>query len=321
MFGLAYLDPDVSLGSIEMILNILAIAILPMLIPGIINRVKAILVGRKGQSLFQPYYHFWKLLNKSEVISDTASWLTIFAPLMALIAVFCAALFVPMFSGKTILSFKYDFVVFVYLLSLAKGIMVLAAMDSGSSFEGMGASREISFTAFLEPAFMLIMGSLLFGGQTNTMAELVNGHIVNTGNSWNALVAVLTIVALYIMLLVESARVPFDDPSTHLELTMIHEVMILDYSGFSLALIHYTASLKLLLYASLISHLIIPAGFWATPLLFIVLLFLISIVTGIVESMMARFRMNRNLELVIVPVSISLLVFSALIVRYWGVGV
>ncbi|MCB5269156.1 MAG: NADH-quinone oxidoreductase subunit H [Candidatus Cloacimonetes bacterium] len=299
-------------------ISLLWILLLPLFMPGLISRVKAIMVGRKGQSLLQPYYHFLKLLRKDEVISSSASFITRLAPSIALSATLCAALFVPVGRSSSLLSFQGDFILVLYLLALAKGIMVLAAMDSGSSFEGMGASREISFTAFLEPAFMLIMAGLIFTSGFTSLNSLLDSYIINNHEVWSLVVGAFTIFALFIMLLVESARVPFDDPNTHLELTMIHEVMILDYSGFSLGLIHYTAALKMLIYASLIAQIMIPQNAQWHMGWYLLCVLGLGLVTGIVESMMARFRMNRNLELVLVPLSISVLAIAALIARSLG---
>lgn len=301
-------------------INIFVILLLPLFVPGLISRVKAIMVGRKGQSLWQPYYHFSKLLRKDEVISHSASFITRMAPSLAFAATLCAAFFVPMGHSKAILSFAGDYILVLYLLAMAKGIMVLAALDSGSSFEGMGASREISFTAFLEPAFMLIMAALIFGSGSGSLAGLLSSYQFIISEGWSLIVGSFTVFALYLMLLVESCRVPFDDPNTHLELTMIHEVMILDYSGFSLGLIHYTAALKMLIYASLITEIVIPAQSSLHLLWYAIGIIMIGIITGIMESLMARFRMNRNLELVLVPVSISILAIAALIaisMRIW----
>ncbi|HPI25910.1 MAG TPA: NADH-quinone oxidoreductase subunit H [Candidatus Cloacimonadota bacterium] len=300
-------------------INILIILLLPLFVPGLISRVKAIMVGRKGQSLLQPYYHFLKLLRKDEVISSSASFITRLAPSLALSATLCAALFVPIGLSESIFSFRGDVVLVLYLLALAKGIMVFAALDSGSSFEGMGASREISFTAFLEPAFILIMASLIFSAGFNSLNGLLHSYSIGGQGVWNIVVGAFTVFALYLMLLVESARVPFDDPNTHLELTMIHEVMILDYSGFSLGLIHYTAALKMLIYSSLIVQIIIPQTTSLPMLWFLGGIISTGIVTGILESLMARFRMNRNLELVLVPVSVAVLAIAALIAKSIGV--
>jgi len=301
-----------------MILNLLCIVILPLFIPGLISRVKAIMVGRKGQSLLQPYYHFFKLLRKDEVISQSASFITRLAPLMALAATLLAAFLVPLANGQAILSFKGDFLLLIYLLALAKAVMIFAAMDSGSSFEGMGASREISFTAFLEPAFMLILASLIFSTGFKSLSGLLSSYSIQGNEVWSLVIGACTVFALFIMLLVESCRVPFDDPNTHLELTMIHEVMILDYSGFSLALIHYTAALKMLIFASLISQIILSKQSALGSLYYLICVLGIGISIGLLESLMARFRMSRNLELVLVPLSISLLTIAALIARSMG---
>ena len=299
-------------------INILTIVLLPLFLPGLISRVKAIMVGRKGQSLFQQYFHFFKLLRKDEVISTSASFITRAAPAMALAGTFVAALFVPIGGTTALFSFKGDFILILYLLAMTKGVMVFAALDAGSSFEGMGASREISFTAFLEPAFVLIFASLIYSSGFSSLSSILGDYNLGSTDLLIFVVGIFMVFALYLMLLVESCRVPFDDPATHLELTMIHEVMVLDYSGFSLALIHYTSALKMLIYSSLIAQIIIP-GTWKHPFIAFLLITLgIAVITGIVESLMARLRMNRNLELVLVPVSISVLALAALIAKSIG---
>ena len=299
-------------------INILTILLLPLFLPGLISRVKAIMVGRKGQSLFQQYFHFFKLIRKDEVISTSASFVTRAAPSLALAGTLVAALFVPI-GGKTALfSFKGDFILVLYLLAMTKGVMVFAALDAGSSFEGMGASREISFTAFLEPAFVLILASLIYSSGFSSLSSILGNYSLGGNDLLALIVGIFMILALYIMLLVESCRVPFDDPATHLELTMIHEVMVLDYSGFSLGLIHYTAALKMLIYAALIAQIIIPASCTFPLIAFLLITLGIGIITGIMESLIARLRMNRNLELVLVPVSISVLALAALIAKSIG---
>lgn len=303
-----------------MILNFLFILVLPLLFIGVVTKTKAIWVGRKGPSILQPFYNVQKLLGKAEVHSYLADRIFRMAPAIALAATFCAALFVPFGAQSAILGFKGDFFLFMSLLALAKAVMVLAAMEMGSSFEGMGASREISFTAFLEPAFYILIGALAYAGGFRSIGQLFTHHTINIWNEWSVIISILTALALFIMLLVEGARVPFDDPATHLELTMIHEVMVLDTSGINLAMVHYTAALKIQIYASLISYFLIPEG---TSTLVVTSVYLLSclalaILAGLVESLMPRYRISRNLELVIVPLSISLLVLAALIVNHLG---
>ncbi|MCK9185504.1 MAG: NADH-quinone oxidoreductase subunit H [Candidatus Cloacimonetes bacterium] len=297
-------------------INILSIIFFPLLFMGLIHRVKAIMVGRKGKSLWQKQRDFLKLLQKDEVLSQNATIISRIAPALSLAATVTAALFVPFLSTGTALSFRGDFILVIYLLTLSKGIMALAAMDSGSSFQGMGTSRELSFTAFLEPAFFLIIAALIFSVGAGSLSAIFALQNVVSAGIWNMFASLFIAIALYIIFLVESCRVPFDDPATHLELTMIHEVMILDYSGFSLAVIHYTAALKMFIYASLISHLIVPAH--SSILWYLLILAVVYIFTGVLESLMARFRMNRNLELVLVPLSIAMLTLTILIFLKMG---
>lgn len=303
-----------------MFINLLLILLLPLVFVGIVTKIKALWAGRKGPSILQPVFTCLKLCRKQEVHSKSSGLIFRIAPSLALAASLMAALFVPFGGREATFSFRGDFVLFMYLLAFAKAVMVLAAMDTGSSFEGMGASREISFTAFLEPAFFLTIASLVYAGGVDSMGQLFYRHTIELSNAWSVIVAVMTALALFIMLLVEGARVPFDDPATHLELTMIHEVMVLDSSGINLALVHYTAALKVQIYASLISYFLIPL--WVDSAV-ITLIYLaaslgLAVMVGLVESLMPRYRMNRNLELVIIPLSISLLVLAALIVRQLG---
>lgn len=303
-----------------MIIDLFFIIFLPLLSVGLIAKTKAIWAGRKGASIIQPFFTVAKLLRKQEIHPRTAGWIFRAAPSLALAATFTAALLVPFGGSSSIFSFRGDFVVFMYLLAFAKAVMVMAAMEVGSSFEGMGASREISFTAFLEPAFFLTVGSLVYAGGFDSMGDLFYRHTVLITNQWSVIIAVMTSLALFIMMLVEGARVPFDDPTTHLELTMIHEVMVLDTSGVNLAMVYYTAALKMQIYASLISYFLIPEGRGSIliTLIFFVVSMVLAILVGLVESLMPRYRMNRNLELVIIPLSVSLLVLAALIVRNLG---
>ena len=303
-----------------MIINFLFILLLPLLFIGVINKTKAIWAGRKGASILQPLYTVIKLMGKSEVHSQSSSHVFSWAPSLSLAATFIAAFFIPFGAQHAVLGFKGDFFLFMSLLALSKAVIVLAAMDVGSSFEGMGASREISFTAFLEPAFLLIIGSLAYASGFGTLGQLFLHHRVYIFNEWSVIIAVLTALALFIMMLVEGARVPFDDPATHLELTMIHEVMVLDTSGVNLAMVHYASALKVQIYASMISYFLIPEGMHSLSIIAVYLLssFGLAISAGLVESLMPRYRISRNLELVIIPLSISLLVLAALIVHNLG---
>ena len=303
-----------------MIINVLLMLLMPFVFIGIVNKTKAVWAGRKGAPVWQPFSTFFKLLRKGEVQSRSTGFIFSIAPSVAIAAIFCAGLFVPFGYYRSILSFQGDFILFAYLLSLAKAVMVLGAMDTASSFEGMGASREMSFTVFLEPAMFLVVASLSYLGGLRSLSQLVALHTISVFDEWSVIIAILTAFALFIMLLVEGARVPFDDPNTHLELTMVHEVMVLDNSGINLAFIHYAAALKMLIYASLISYFLIP---WGQSGLIVTSLYLgivigLAILTGLVESFLARFRMNRNLEFVAVPLSLAILVLAALVAKHYG---
>jgi formate hydrogenlyase subunit 4 len=297
----------------QKIILIVLLIISPFLFIGIINRVKAIWAGRKGASVFQPYYDFFKLLHKGEVISKTTSFIFQLAPSINVAAVLFALMIVPIPLTGSIIKFPGDFVLFAYTLSLAKFITVLAAMDTGSSFEGMGASREVTFSTIIETAFFIVIGSLaLLTGQTSFETIFA---MLNMSAGYSILVKVLLVISLFIMLLTEGSRVPVDDPNTHLELTMIHEVMILDYSGPDLAYILYSAALKMVVISILMVDLIIPSGMLliSAMILFVVIMLAIFISVGLVESMIARSRMSHVPQFIFMMTALSLTAFAVII--------
>ncbi|MDA8242971.1 MAG: NADH-quinone oxidoreductase subunit H [Elusimicrobia bacterium] len=273
-------------------LNFLAALALAPLLPGVINRVKAFFGGRRGQPLLQLYYDLFKLARKTPVYSRTTTWVFRASPAAGLAALLAAAAALPFAGGRPLFGFEGDLVLVVYLLGLARFLTVLAALDTGSAFEGMGASREMQFAVFAEPALFLclaalarITGSLSFSGVFAALA----------GDTWRAAVPVLALLtaSLFIVLLAENSRVPADDPNTHLELTMIHEVMVLDHSGPDLACILYGASLKLWLFSSLIAGMLLPraGGGPYECALFVGLVLGMAVAVGVTESAMARLRL------------------------------
>ena len=277
---------------IQWFISFFAALVLAPLLPGIINKVKAFFAGRKGPSVFQLYYDIFKLLKKDAVYSVTAGMLLKAAPCISLAATVTAAFYLPFGMMKSPVEFAGDMFFFFYLLGMARFVTVLGALDTGSSFEGMGASREVQFSALAEMAIFGGLGFLvlltrefsLSGMLAGTELAVKNGHLTSV---------LLVAFAYFIILLVENCRVPFDDPDTHLELTMIHEAMILDYGGPDLAMIFYGAALKLYLFASLIVMLILPATAGASFLGILITIagvFIITVLVGIVESGMARFR-------------------------------
>ncbi len=301
------------------ILNILFLLIAPFFMVGLIKKTKAFFGGRKGISIFQPFYDFLKLLKKGQVISLSTSWIFKIAPLVIFCAVIFAGLFAPIFFGKAIIELECAFVVFSYLLGFSKFFAIISAFDTASSFEGMGASREACFTTLIEPAFFIILASIATLTDNLTFNSISN--ILSSTGAFGILITIMSVAALFIMLLVECSRVPVDDPETHLELTMIHEVMILDNSGFDLAIITYASGIKMAILSSLIANLILPNTLPALlfAVLFVALVAIIAIVIGIIESMMARIRMSHVFEFVFIMSSIALVIASLVAVRMFGV--
>jgi len=265
------------------------------LLPGIINKVKAAIEGRQGPPVLQLYYDLLKLLRKGAVYSTTTTWIFRAGPVVALAAFLAAALFVPLRGSVSVVSFAGDAVLFAYLLGLARFFTVLAALDTGSSFEGMGASREVTFALLAEPT--LFIGLVVLARQTGSLSlsTMVGGAAGSLDQVLGGSLALIAL-SLFVVCLAENSRIPVDDPATHLELTMIHEVMVLDHSGPDLAFILYGASLKLFLMVSILAHLILPMNLgmpaveWA---LFAGIVGAITLAIGLVESSMARLRLNR----------------------------
>lgn len=279
---------------------VLALVLAPLL-PGIINRVKAKFAGRHGKPVLQTYYDIAKLLRKGEVISRTTTWTFAAAPSVALAATLCALALLPLGGAVSPLAFAGDFVLAAYLLGVGRFAIMLGALDTGSAFEGMGASREATFSALAEPVFFLalmVLTSLCLGlgHGTDTAFSLSTMFGGQTAGAWLTGKGELLLlpVIFFVLLLVENCRIPVDDPNTHLELTMIHEVMVLDHSGPNMALILYGAALKLWFFAALVAGLITPAlPLWQQMGLRVGIVLLLAVVVGIVESVMARLRMER----------------------------
>ena len=288
------------------------IIISPFFFTGLINKVKAIWAGRKGASVLQPYYDFFKLVRKGEVISKTTSFVFQISSSINIAATIFALMIVPIPFAGSVISLPGDFVLFSYALGLSKFMMILAALDTGSSFEGMGASREATFSTIVETAFFIIMGSLAL--LTNQISFNAIFSVLNMSAGYTVLVKILLVVSLFIMLLSEGSRLPVDDPNTHLELTMIHEVMILDYSGPDLAFILYATSLKMVIISMLIANLLIPSYLTlaAALSLFVLILFLVFMVVGLVESLIARLRISHVPQFIFLMTALSLTAFAVI---------
>lgn len=300
------------------LLNFIILLFVPFLMMGIIKKTKTFWAGKKGPSIFQPLYDFIRLMKKDFVISKTTSVVFRIAPIITFSTVLFASLFVPLASGSALINIPAGLIVFAYTLALGKFASMISAMDTGSSFEGMGASREACFSTIVEPAFFMVMASIMTLSGNYTFDALSN--IIASAGNYGILIIIFSVVVLFIMMLTEASRVPVDDPATHLELTMIHEVMILDNSGSDLALFSWANSIKLLLLSSLIANMIIPSTIegWLSVLLYLLIMFIISIIIGTVESGMARIRMSHVFEFIFIMSSISLVVLSLIIARMFG---
>ena len=261
---------------------------------------------------------FLRLMKKDAVYSKTTSWVFRFAPIASFSAIVFASLFVPLASGKAIIDIPFAFIIFAYVLGFGKFFSILSALDTGSSFEGMGASREACFSTIVEPAFFIAMASICALSQ-NYSFESLKLILANAG-VYGYLIIALAAITLFIMLLIETCRVPVDDPNTHLELTMIHEVMILDNSGVDLGLITWGSALKLFLFEALIVNLVLPLnlslGF--EMIVFIALTSLISLIVGTVESAIARFRMTHVFEFIFIMSLTALLILALVTYRLYG---
>ncbi|KAB0665340.1 hydrogenase [Oryzomonas japonica] len=280
---------------IDLLIHLVLIILIPPLLPGVINRTKAAFAGRTGAPLLQPYYDLYRLLRKGTVFSRTTTWVFRAGPIVTLAATLAAALFIPLGNHAPPLSFNGDMILFVYLLALGRFFTTVAALDTGSSFEGMGAAREVTFSCLAEPVVLITLlvlsrlsGSLSLAGiltHSSTTLWLASGASL-----------ILLVAGLFMVLLAENCRIPFDDPTTHLELTMIHEVLVLDHSGPAFGMITYGAALKLSILSALFLHVALPlrnADPYLDWLVFVISMILLAVAIGVVESCMARLRMTR----------------------------
>jgi len=263
------------------------IALAPLL-PGVINKVKAWVAGRQGPPVLQLYYDLARLWQKGVVVSNLASPGFVVAPALSWVALVSAALLLPLAGAEAGFSFDGDVLLLVYLLALARFCTAWAAMETGSAFEGMGAAREVSFAVLAEVGIITAVLTLVLQSGSLTLSSMFE--------PLPGPAAALLAVGLFIIMLAENCRVPFDDPNTHLELTMIHEVMVLDHSGPPLGMILHGASIKLMLFAALLVQAVLPLS--ELPLLASVAalaagVLLVTVGVGLVESLTARLAFRR----------------------------
>jgi formate hydrogenlyase subunit 4 len=297
--------------------SIALLLVLPPLLLGVINKTKAWFAGRVGAPLLQPYRDIWKLLRKGAVYSRTTTWLFRAGPIVSLAAVLCAGLILPLSANISPLGFSGDVVLFAYLFGLGRFFTMAAALDTGSSFEGMGASREAAFSALAEPALFLSMAILCVPAGSATFADAF-GKLPWTTWGFEHPTYLAAALSLFAVLLAENSRIPVDDPNTHLELTMIHEVMVLDHGGPDLAFILYGSAVKLFVIGALLTHVLLPIpanGGWRG----IVLLgggeLALAALVGVVESVMARLRLPRVPQFLVGAVVLAVVGLAALLYR------
>ena len=277
----------------------------PILV-GFIRKVKARLQCRRGASIFQPYSDLAKLFRKQPVVSSTTSWIFTATPYILFASTLAAGLLVPTFTSQTPLNIAGGIILLVYLLALGTFFLILAGLDAGSAFGGMGSSREAIVASLTEPAMILsIFAVALTSGSTN-ISTIVHKTALLEGIVTDPVPHLMALAALCIVAIAETGRVPVDNPATHLELTMIHEAMVLEYSGRYLAFIEWAAAMKLVVFLSLIANVFAPWGIATTLapaamgiglVVYILKIAGLAVLIGILESMIAKLRLFRVPEL------------------------
>ena len=299
--------------TVRLLLHVLLLAGLSPLLLGVITRTKAIIAGRQGAPLWQPYRDLRRLFGKEMVLSSTTTWVFRAGPVVGIAVPLLAALLIPFGAIGAPLSFAGDLVLFVYLFGLARFFTVLAALDTGSSFEGMGAAREATFSCLAEPTIFVAFIVLARISGSLTLDTMFSTLFANHLQTVYGVSLLLTAICLFVILLVENCRIPFDDPTTHLELTMIHEVMVLDHSGPDFGLILYGAAMKLMVMGTLVVNFVMPPATGSLAMdaaLYVAALLALAVGVGLVESAMARLRLLKVPQLLI---GTTLLSFFALV--------
>jgi formate hydrogenlyase subunit 4 len=294
---------------------IVLIALAPAIV-GLIRKVKARLQCRRGAGIFQPYADLRKLFRKQPVVSTTTSWIFTATPYIVFASTITAGLLVPVFASQMPLNFAGNIIAFVYLLAIGTFFLILAGLDAGSPFGGMGSSREAIVASLAEPAMiMAIFAIALTAGSTN-LSTIVHKTALLEGVVTDPSSHLMALAAIFIVTIAETGRVPVDNPATHLELTMIHEAMVLEYSGRYLALIEWAASIKLLVFLTLIANVFAPWGIATsvTPAtlsiglgVYVVKVAGLAVLIGTIECMFAKLRLFRVTDLLGVAFILALL--------------
>jgi len=274
-------------------LHVLIALSMAIVMPGLVNRTKSLWAGRRGPRVTQSGWDLLRLLAKQPVYSLVSTPLFRAGAWVVLASSLLASLIAPILGAAAPLQFSHDFILFAYSLGLARLFVMLSAMDVGSSFEGMGAARDASFATFIEPALFFLIGAASIATGQTSFAGLIGQWHLATSFQW---LSVPAVVVLFVLLQAEASRLPVDDPATHLELTMVHEVMILDHSGPELAALQYASALKLTTYAGLIAALVSPFDPGVNPLACVLFSLAtiagVAVVVGCIESLFARIRLR-----------------------------
>ncbi len=275
---------------INILIHIIILLTLPPLLLGVIGKTKALFAGRVGAPFLQPYHDIIRLLQKGSVFSTTTTWVFRAGPVVGLATALLAGMLVPFGNHAAPMSFSGDLILFAYLFALGRFFSASAALDTGSAFEGMGSAREVTFSCLAEPA--LFFGFLVLAKITSSLTLTTMLGSIPHGAAGASLV--LVAASLFIVLLAENCRIPFDDPTTHLELTMIHEVMVLDHSGPAFGMILYSAAMKLFVMGAVLLRIVLPFNSGNTFLdwgIFVAGILALAVLIGVVESVLARFRL------------------------------
>lgn len=290
------------------IISLLIILGLSPLFVGLVNKQKAVLTGRIGAPILQPYYDLKRLSRKETINASSSSFISTISPAINLVAVVITAAMLPIGFARPLISFEGDIILFAYMLGLARFFQILAAMDIGSSFEGMGAAREAAFAVFAEPIFFFTIGSIAFMTGLTSIYDIY--HSVRLDNVSYIVFIIVCSISVFILAVTECSRMPVDDPNTHLELTMIHEVMILDNSGIDLFLYQYSSFIKLFIYVILETSFFYPFGVQSYSLaiiIFIVVVLILSASLATVETITSRFKMKRIPQYLLFATAIGIL--------------
>jgi formate hydrogenlyase subunit 4 len=302
--------------------QVLLLVLVAPLVRGVIAQLKARIQNRHGASVWRPYAELLKLFRKEDLVPDSASFVFRLAPIVLFTSTLVAAAFVPLLHGSALLDATGDFVLLVYLLALGRFFLMLGAMDGGSSFGGMGASREALVSTLAEAPFLLALVSVAIAARSSSIAGMVRWTLGQDFFQFSAVHA-LAFAALALVAIAETGRIPVDNPTTHLELTMIHEAMVLEYSGPSLALIEWASAIKLTVIMALLIALFVPWGaasslsMLAVLIASLVLLLKMAalvLVLALVESSVAKLRMYLVPDFLGVASALAILavVFTAL---------